>query len=65
MAKLNKQQADAVRNAHQALDRLAVLPPGTPDTAEAREARQRRTELETAFPDAWPPDPPAIEIAGR
>lgn len=63
MAKLTKAQIEAVRNAHKALDERALIPPGTPDTPAAREARQRRTDLEEAFPEAWPTPTPPIEIA--
>lgn len=64
MAKLTQKQIAAVRDAHQALDRLALLPPGAGDTAEAREARARRTALEESFPEAFerPAESP-IEIA--
>ena len=67
MAKLNEKQREAVKKAHRKLDALAVLPPGVPDTAEAREARQLRTELEEAFADALeePKETPPIEIAKK
>lgn len=63
MARLTKQQIDAIRDAHAVLDELAVLPPGSPDTAQAREARAKRSALEEAFADAFAPEPPAAEIA--
>lgn len=62
MAKLTKSQTEAIRAAHAALDRLAVVPPGTPDTPAAREARQQRTALEESFPDAFAPEPPEPRI---
>lgn len=65
MAKLNQNQRDAVKKAHKALDRLAVVPPGYPDTAEAREARELRTQMEANFPDAFEQPKPDIEIAKK
>lgn len=65
MAKLTKAQIEAVRNAHKALDERALIPPGSPDTPAAREARQRRTDLEENFPEAFAEDKPTPIVVAK
>jgi hypothetical protein len=56
---LPRQQNLALRRLHAALNARATSGPGQPDTPEAAEARQLRTELEDAFgPDEFAGDPP-------
>lgn len=53
-------QAEALRALHAYLDRQAVSGPGQPDTPALKEARDLRTALEQAFPDAFPPPTPIV-----
>lgn len=66
MAALTAAQRDALRAAHALIDGLSAAAPGTPDTAERREARRRRTELEEAFgPDVFADPLPAARTRTR
>lgn len=60
MAKLTAKQQAAVTAAHDLIDTLTVVPPGTPDTPAAREARRLRTDLEECFPEAFPKPSPIV-----
>lgn len=60
---LTAEQAQALRDLHAHLDRDAVSGPGQPDTPALREARDLRTRIETAFPEAFPPAPSPIVTA--
>lgn len=56
---LTPEQRDTLAAVHAYLDRQAVKAPGAPDTPALREAREMRTRLEEAFPDALTKAPPA------
>jgi len=52
---LSPEQRNTLQALHTHLDLQAVSGPGAPDTPFHREARELRTMLENAFPDAFAP----------